>query len=277
MNSKNFEILRQQWPELADLGGFAERYTHTDASSALIKLRTFSEQMVEGIYRTHSLTLPYQHNLYDLLLEETFKETVPKTVLDKLHQIRLDGNKAAHGKTSNSETALESLRDAWDVGCWYFITYGNGNPDQIPQFREPPPEDSKAKVKREKKAALEQLASQEAKLQELLQQVELLRSKEKAAEIKLITNRIEDRFRKDRKRTVNIDPGYVTEAKLVLLTTKDYTHRVYIGKRIFAESTLFFQDGTFKSWPWTYPDYASAEMVSYFNQVRELYMQGTSH
>ncbi|RLB68020.1 MAG: restriction endonuclease subunit R, partial [Deltaproteobacteria bacterium] len=158
------------------------RYTHTDASSALIKLRTFSEQMVEGIYRTHSLTLPYQHNLYDLLLEETFKETVPKTVLDKLHQIRLDGNKAAHGKTSNSETALESLRDAWDVGCWYFITYGNGNPDQIPQFREPPPEDSKAKVKREKKAALEQLASQEAKLQELLQQVELLRSKEKAAE-----------------------------------------------------------------------------------------------
>ena len=101
--------------------------------------------------------------------------------------------------------------------------------------------------------------------------------KEKASEIKLITNRIEDRFRKDRKRTVNIDPGYVTEAKLVLLTTKDYTHRVYIGKRIFAESTLFFQDGTFKSWPWTYPDYASAEMVSYFNQVRELYMQGTSH
>jgi len=101
-------------------------------------------------------------------------------------------------------------------------------------------------------------------------------NKEKLPGIKLATNRIEDRLRAGADRTVNIDPGYVTDAKLLLLTTKDYTHRVYIGKKIFAESTLFFKGGTFNAWPWTYPDYASREMVSYFNRVREIYMKDMS-
>lgn len=117
MNSKNFEILRKRWPELANLGGFAERYAHADTSSSLIKLRTFAEHLVEGIYQTHNLPLPYQRNLFDLLAEDAFRDTVPKVVLNKLHQIRLDGNKAAHGKPTKSETALNSLRDAWDLGC----------------------------------------------------------------------------------------------------------------------------------------------------------------
>ncbi len=99
--------------------------------------------------------------------------------------------------------------------------------------------------------------------------------KDKIYKIKLVTNRIEDRLRRRGKRLVNIDPGYVTEAKLVLLTTKDYTHRVYVAGRIFAESTLFYQEDTFKPWPWTYPDYASAEAVAYFNEIRQLYMKDT--
>lgn len=181
MDSNNFEILRKQWPELATLGGFAEQYAHTDASSALIKLRTYCEHLVEGIYQTHNLTLPYQLNLFDLLAEESFKEIVPKVVLDKLHQIRLDGNKAAHGKPTQSHTALDSLRDAWDLGRWYFVTYGGGRVDECPDFQEPPAEDTKAKLKKEKKAALEKLASQEAQLQVLLQQVETLRVQAKAA------------------------------------------------------------------------------------------------
>lgn len=182
MDSINFENLREKWPELATLGGFAEKYAHTDASSALIKLRTFSEQLVEGIYQIHQLSLPYQRNLFDLLAEESFKDAVPKVILDKLHMIRLSGNKAAHGERSDSSTALTCLREAWDLGRWYFITYGSGVLDECPAYREPPIEDTKANLKREKKAALEQIALQETQLQELLEQVESLRIKAKAAE-----------------------------------------------------------------------------------------------
>ncbi len=96
---------------------------------------------------------------------------------------------------------------------------------------------------------------------------------DKAAEHKILTNKIEDKLRVNGKRTVNIDPGYITEAKLVLLTTKDYTHRIYVGKRIFAEVTLYYQDGSFRAWPWTYPDYASRELIAHFNGVRDGYLK----
>lgn len=96
---------------------------------------------------------------------------------------------------------------------------------------------------------------------------------ENIARVKLATNRIEKKTLMSGKRRVNIDPGYLTEAKLVLLTTKDYSHRVYLGQGIFAETTLYFKEGSFRSWPWTYPDYASDAFIGYFNKVRALYIR----
>lgn len=98
---------------------------------------------------------------------------------------------------------------------------------------------------------------------------------DKIPEVKVETNNIETALSFNGKRMVNIDPGYITEAKLVLLTTKDYSHRVYLGGCIFAEATLFFQNNTFNPWPWTYPDYASKEMIDYFNKVRKIYVNGS--
>ena len=181
MNSINFEMLRDQSPELATLGGFAEQYVHTDPSSSLIKLRTLTEHIVEDIYHSHGISIPFQRNLFDLLQEETFKEAVPGVVLDKIHQIRLDGNKAAHGQPSESNTALASLRDAWDLSRWYYLTYKGGGPEDCKHYEVPPPEDSKSTLKKEKREALEKLNFQEVQLQELLQQVETLRGQAKKA------------------------------------------------------------------------------------------------
>jgi len=96
---------------------------------------------------------------------------------------------------------------------------------------------------------------------------------EDAYRIKLFSNSIEKDFGVNGRRTVNIDPGYVTEAKLVLLTTKDYSHRVHLRDGIFAEVTLHFQGRSFRPWPWTYPDYSSEKLIRYFNSVRQLYME----
>jgi hypothetical protein len=88
---------------------------------------------------------------------------------------------------------------------------------------------------------------------------------------KLKTNSLEKKFTKDGKRTVNIDPGYVDLAKLVLFSTKDYTHRVFLDKGIFAEVTLFYKDKSFTPWPWTYPDYRTAAYKELFNRIRDIY------
>jgi len=95
--------------------------------------------------------------------------------------------------------------------------------------------------------------------------------------VKLRTNLIEKRFLVNGKRAVNIDPGYLDLSKLVLLSTKDYTHRIYLNEGIYAEATLFYKDGTYSPWPWTYPDYKTAAYINFFNSVRAIYKkEGTA-
>jgi hypothetical protein len=88
--------------------------------------------------------------------------------------------------------------------------------------------------------------------------------------IKLATNQIELNFSSPN-RVINLDPGYVSNAKLVLATTKDYQHRLYLGQGIYAEVTLRFRQGEFKPFEWTYPDYQTPEYLAIFNQIREIY------
>lgn len=70
-------------------------------------------------------------------------------------------------------------------------------------------------------------------------------------------------------RPVNLDPGYIDLGKLVLATTKDRSHRIYIGQQMYAEVTLHFMNGRWQTWPWTYPDYRRTEYHEFFLRVRE--------
>ncbi|MCI0638401.1 MAG: DUF4416 family protein [Gemmataceae bacterium] len=70
-------------------------------------------------------------------------------------------------------------------------------------------------------------------------------------------------------RPLNLDPGYLTTAKLVLASTKDHTHRIYLRDGIFAEATLFFRHGRWEHHEWTFPDYRRADYQEFFSQARE--------
>jgi hypothetical protein len=74
-------------------------------------------------------------------------------------------------------------------------------------------------------------------------------------------------------RLVNLDPGYLSEAKLVLATTKDYSHRIYLAHGVYAEVTMLFRDGDFRPQPWTYPDYRTGAYRAFFRRVRERFRQ----
>lgn len=93
------------------------------------------------------------------------------------------------------------------------------------------------------------------------------------ATIKRRTNAMEERWAVGGKRRVNLDPGYVSLAKLVLATTKNHGHRIYLGQGIYAEVTLRYQSGRFQPWPWTYPDYASEAYCRMFGEIRALYLE----
>lgn len=99
-------------------------------------------------------------------------------------------------------------------------------------------------------------------------------ARDQLARTKILTNALETEFserqgRRDGLRSVNIDPGYVHLNGLVLATTKDRAHRIYLGQGIHAEVTLSYEQGRWRSWPWTYPDYAADTYHAFLSQVRE--------
>lgn len=91
--------------------------------------------------------------------------------------------------------------------------------------------------------------------------------------IKLFTHELEQEAVTGGNRRVNVDPGHLSAERLVLATGKNYVHRIYLGKGIYADLTLLFKRGGFEPLPWTYRDYADPEIRDYFNQIRTLYME----
>jgi hypothetical protein len=100
---------------------------------------------------------------------------------------------------------------------------------------------------------------------------------DRLAEIKQQTNALEADFAirgnlpEGVKRPVNLDPGYIEHAKVILASTKNFYHRIYLGRGIFAEVTMHFRNNTFQFFPWTYPDYQSNDYQEFFLRMRHIY------
>jgi type I restriction enzyme R subunit len=182
MTSVNFEILRDRWPELAELGRFAEAYAHADPASALLKLRLFAETLTKRIYRDLRLPQPDEPTFVDLLKNDTFAAITPKVVLDKLHGLRIHGNKAAHGEQARAQGALWLLKEAHDLARWLCVQYGGRKVGEIPAFKQP--EVPQAAEARERRQNLERLAAQEAQMDALLRELDATKQAVTAAEKK---------------------------------------------------------------------------------------------
>jgi len=93
-------------------------------------------------------------------------------------------------------------------------------------------------------------------------------------DIKLATNKLEVEFASGNgKRVLNIDPGYIALCHLILATGKAFTHRPYLRDGIYADMTLVYRRGRFQKLEWTFPDYASPEMLDSITMLRERYYQ----
>ncbi len=98
-------------------------------------------------------------------------------------------------------------------------------------------------------------------------------AQDELAMIKEKTNGIEDEFATNGNRAVNIDPGYLVSSRFILATGKEYSHRIYIGRKIYADLTLMYSKKKgFQTLEWTYPDYASKTMISFLSKARNKYL-----
>jgi hypothetical protein len=101
------------------------------------------------------------------------------------------------------------------------------------------------------------------------------------ADIKRQTNEWEAEYAAaaghDEPRPLNLDPGYITLAKLVLASTKDHAHRIYLGGGIYAELTLNFRHRRWQPLEWTYPDYRRDDFQRFFTRCREWLLNCGKH
>ena len=98
------------------------------------------------------------------------------------------------------------------------------------------------------------------------------------AQSKLETNRTETLLARQFQHTgvrrpINIDPGYVHRYKVILATTKDHSHRIYLSEGIYAEVTLHWSKNLWTPWPWTYADYQTDTAQNFFTAARTAYLQ----
>jgi hypothetical protein len=96
------------------------------------------------------------------------------------------------------------------------------------------------------------------------------------ASAKIKTNELEAAFASEYRklpRPINLDPGYLEQSKIVLASTKNYFHRIFISDGIYAEVTLHFENGAWKTFPWTFPDYRSDHYHGFFMSLRDLYRE----
>ena len=92
-------------------------------------------------------------------------------------------------------------------------------------------------------------------------------------DIKRWTNDLEGRMSDGGRRRVNIDPGYLAAAHLILATGKGFGHRPYLRDGIYADLTLIYRERSFHALEWTYPDYRQDEVIRLFNRLRERYRE----
>jgi hypothetical protein len=94
------------------------------------------------------------------------------------------------------------------------------------------------------------------------------------ADIKVDTNALEEKYAKQGgSRVLNLDPGYLTAAAYVLATSKNYSHRIYLGKGVFAQQELLFERKRILTLEWTYPDYRSFEYQEILRKIRRRYLE----
>jgi hypothetical protein len=123
MTSRNFQPLWARWPQLYQHAAFAELYAHTDPHTVAVKLRCFAEALVGFIYRKLRLPSEPSDGFFERLNSPYFQDAVGDDVLQKLHLLRIVGNKAAHGGTMDVGTSLPLIEEAYLLGQWLCKTY----------------------------------------------------------------------------------------------------------------------------------------------------------
>ncbi|WP_083800375.1 ATP-dependent RecD-like DNA helicase [Erythrobacter sp. SD-21] len=138
-NVDNFGFLKSVWPDLYDLGSRAESAAHDEPDITAVRLRSYTERMVEMLFDHYGLTFQTSQTHAERLNLLEKSGFLNRRLLAKLQAIRNFGNRGAHGRKVTTSQAEDLTIDAWSLGCWFarlvrpdvdwiIRPYGQGSP-----------------------------------------------------------------------------------------------------------------------------------------------------
>lgn len=92
-------------------------------------------------------------------------------------------------------------------------------------------------------------------------------------EMRHLTQSLEEEFRIEGNRRFNLDPGLLFADQVVIATTKNYAHKIYLGRGVYGDLTYLFRERAYHPLPWTFPDLRLDNRLDFFRKVREIYMR----
>ena len=91
---------------------------------------------------------------------------------------------------------------------------------------------------------------------------------EESVLFKLETTEWEHRWRESGLRSLNLDPGYLDLSRVVLLSGKEGSHKIYLRNGVWADLVLLKDKGGYRNFPWTFPDIRIGRYDDFFLQLR---------
>ena len=133
----NFTFIKDTRIDLFNHAKKAEQYAHSDPESTMVQLRIFAEKYVDEIYKDLYLTADPKADLFTKMTSSDFVNATEACVIDKLHVMRIKGNKAAHGKGASVDDALFLVKEAYFLSAWLYVAHDNGDLESLPEYSAP--------------------------------------------------------------------------------------------------------------------------------------------
>jgi superfamily I DNA and RNA helicase len=186
----NFSFLKTKWSNLAEIAELAEENLYQDPNTTIVKLRMFTEQIVDYIYAYDNLEEPEENSFFNKLKLLEREELIQGEIEDVFHTLRIEGNKGVHESLDSTETANTLLSLSHKLAVWFMQLYGDWN-YEANKFKLPEKND-------EQKTDLTALENKyDSLIEELQQEIDDLKKSQNSQEI-------EDRKEKSRKISNNL-------------------------------------------------------------------------
>lgn len=125
----NFSFLKTKWSNLAEIAELAEENLYQDPNTTIVKLRMFTEQIVDYIFAYDNLEEPEENSFFNKLQLLEREGLIQNEIEDIFHTLRIEGNKGVHESLDSTETAKTLLSLSHKLAVWFMQLYGDWNYD----------------------------------------------------------------------------------------------------------------------------------------------------